>query len=585
MRAVSLLAVFIVAKICVLAGRALPLSAWTPIAYVWQDLLVASLFALVDWWLRRPLAGWAAYGLVVLYTALNVPVARTLSTPLTWPLLRAAGGPLKDSIISYATWANVALLLLILAAASILPFAVRRLPRRHLAVTAALLVPLVIIAGPVATARVDTCGLHRNVLSILLTTALPRIGAQSFSGDERSSPFGGELREDLSYYQGSAAGRNVVHVVLESTAARYLRPYGAAEDPMPHLTGLTAQSILFENAYAVYPESIKGFFSVLCSTYPAFDTSPEIYARVRPPSLAGVLAAAGYHTALFHSGRFEYLGMEAIVRNRGYHTLEDAGDIGGDHHSSFGVDDERITVRRLLAWIDSLPKGERFFVTYLPIAGHHPYSSPDAGPFSNGEAIGRYRNALHHADAAIACLLEGLERRGLSRKTLIIIHGDHGEAFGQHDGNFAHTLFIYEENIHVPLLIAFPGLVQQPVRIRRVASLIDIAPTILDLLGLPIPDVYQGKSLLDARPCMALFFTDYSLGLLGLRDGDWKFIYELDSGRSKLYDLNNDPDEARDRSAQEPERITAYRKHLTDWSAGQKGRILAHPAGSTLEAK
>ncbi len=300
---------------------------------------------------------------------------------------------------------------------------------------------------------------------------------------------------------------------------------------MPHLTRLAKQAVRFESAYAVYPESIKGLFSILCSSYPALDTQPETYERITTPALPAVLKKAGYHTALFHSGRFQYLGMESIIRNRGYELLEDAGSIGGAHNSSFGVD-EPSTVRRVLAWIDSVPKGERFFVTYLPIAGHHPYFVPEPGPFPEQTDLDRYRNALHYADAALGQLLRGLEKRGLDRKTLFVIFGDHGEAFGQHPGNFGHTIFIYEENVHVPFFIVAPGLIQDPVRVGRVASLIDAAPTILDLLGIAAPPDYQGSSLLNAEPRMALFFTDYSLAFLGLRDGDWKFIHDVESGRS-----------------------------------------------------
>src|SRR5256885_12140766 len=99
-----------------------------------------------------------------------------------------------------------------------------------------------------------------------------------------------------------------------------------------------------------------------------------MYAAVHCRSIAAALGGAGYATALFHSGRFMYLGMDAIVRNRGYHRLEDAGDIGGNHTSSFGVD-EPATVARLLHWIDELPADRPVFVTYLPIASHHPYDT------------------------------------------------------------------------------------------------------------------------------------------------------------------------------------------------------------------
>jgi len=105
-------------------------------------------------------------------------------------------------------------------------------------------------------------------------------------------------------------------VVLESAGARYLRPYGASNDPMPNLSNMANSAIVFENAYSVYPESIKGLFSVLCSRYPAMDTNQDSYSRIVTPGIASILKAAGYHTALFHSGRFMYLGMDAVVRGR-----------------------------------------------------------------------------------------------------------------------------------------------------------------------------------------------------------------------------------------------------------------------------
>jgi hypothetical protein len=76
---------------------------------------------------------------------------------------------------------------------------------------------------------------------------------------------------------------------------------------------------------------------------------------------------------------------------------------------------------------------------------------------------------------------------------------------------------------------------------------------------------------------MALFGTDYSLGLLGLRDGRWKCIHELDSGQSQLFDLGDDAEEKHNRAAEFPERVTAYRAHLLRWSAAQKYRIVRRP--------
>jgi glucan phosphoethanolaminetransferase (alkaline phosphatase superfamily) len=577
MKALALLGVFFIAKLAVLAGRPIQLSAWGLIAYFWQDVLVALLFGLLDLAIRRPWIGWMLYGAAVLYVAINVPIARVLSSPLTWPMIGAAGGTLSDSIKYHATPGNIALMLLVVVVAVALVWLLHRFKvRSRPAIIIAALV--VVLSGPFASSRVETIGLDRNPVMALVTTAMPRLSASvagvEIEKDWRASPLPGPpIGEDLSGWRASAAGRNVVLIVLESAGARYLRPYGARQDPMPNLSELSETALIFEDAYAVYPESIKALFSTLCSRYPAMDTKTESYAGITTESLSSVLNNAGYRTALFHSGRFMYLGMEAVVENRGYEVLEDAGAIGGNHESSFGVD-EPSTVNRALAWIDSLDRGERFFLTYLPIAGHHPYETPEPGPFPEQEETDRYLNALYYSDASLGLLLGGLRERGLDQKTLFIIFGDHGQAFGQHEGNYGHSLFLYEENIRVPYLVASPGLITEQARITKTISLIDTAPTILDLLGLPQPADYQGSSALGRKPAMALFYTDYSLGLMGLRDGCWKFIDEIESGRAKLFDLCRDAAEMNDLSDLYAERVTAYRGLLRRWAAAQKALIL-----------
>jgi arylsulfatase A-like enzyme len=260
--------------------------------------------------------------------------------------------------------------------------------------------------------------------------------------------------------------------------------------------------------------------------------------------------------------------MEAVIRHRGYEVLEDAGAIGGNVNSSFGVD-EPAAVNRILGWIDSLPPGQPFFVTYLPVAGHHPYATPDPGPFANNNEFGNYLNALHYGDQSLGALLQGLRDRRLDEKTLFVLFGDHGEAFQQHDGNSGHSMFVYDENVRVPYIIAAPGLLHGQTRAHVTASLIDTAPTVLDLLGLPISRDFQGSSLLNSDSRMALFFTDYSLSLLGLYDACWKYIYEVDSNHSRLYDVCKDPSERVDLSIHQTQRTKVYREHLQHWISSQ----------------
>ncbi len=571
MRSVALFAVLVVARLLSLSGTPVPFSFWTPIAYLWQDAAVALVFAVLDYLVGRDWFGWGLYGLAVLYIALNVAIVRVLFSPLTLPMIRAAGGPLADSIKYYVTVKNVAAIALTILASVLLAIIARRLKLRA--------VPLLIVAsafiatGPFAISKVDTAGRYRNAFGALLPMSITSRADNLERRDWRATPFPDDTRRitDLSRYRNSAAGRNVVMILLESTAARYWPASAEALDPMPNLTAFAAQGISFRHAYAVYPESIKGLLSVLCSKYPSFNVPPEVYSGVVCPALPQQLADAGYRTALFHSGRFMYLGMPSVIEKRGYEVLEDAGAIGGNVHSSFGVDDSS-TVKRALSWIDSLKAGERFFITYLPVAGHHPYVIPTRGPVvpaGGNEDETRYLNALHYGDEALGELLKGLEARNLDRKTLFVIFGDHGEAFGQHDGNFGHTLFIYDENIRVPYVIVAPGLMQEPIQSESAVSLIDTAPTILDLLGLPIPRELQGTSMLDPHARMSLFFADYSLRWLGLYDQCRKYFFEMESGHSRFFDVCKDPNETIDLSDRETTRAAAYQGRLKEWIGAQ----------------
>jgi phosphoglycerol transferase MdoB-like AlkP superfamily enzyme len=437
------------------------------------------------------------------------------------------------------------------------------LPDRRIAVAAAAAAVAMTAFGPVARAHVESVGMHRNALvALIATTAELRRGGGE---DAPIPPLPAEGEGiDLRQLAGAAKGRNVIWVLLESTGARYLAPYGASRDPMPRLTELTRDSIQLDHAYAAYPMSIPGLYSMLCSKAPPpHAASSSLSGQERPcPSIASELSAAGYRTALVHSGRFVYLGMRGVVERRGFDSLVDAGDIGGKYATSFGVD-EASAVKRALAEVDAGPRDEPFFLMYVPIAGHHPYHSPGEGPrpFGTREPIDAYASDLYHGDSALGDLIDGIAARGLAEKTLWVITGDHGQAFYQHEGNFGHAMFVYEENMHVPLFVVAPGLLHGRVRAPQIASVIDIAPTILDLLGLRIPEVYSGRSFLSPDPGAARFYADQVVDLVGVRSGPYKLIHDMDSGRSKLFDLRSDPGETVDLSGREAIRAAQMERH------------------------
>lgn len=545
---------------------------WTLPAFLAHDAAVALAFWALDRATRRSAWLWIGYAAVALLAAINVPIVRAVGASLTVPMLRAARGPLLDSIRAYITPSNVLAVVLVSVAAAVLPGLLRRTPAglRRTALGCGI---LLLALAPIATARVTTVGRERNVITALSSSLWPRLASTGSAGDAdwRVSPFGASATPSRIDYRGAAAGFNVILIVLESTAAQYLAPYGAPDDPMPAISKLAARSLVVEDAYAPYPESIRALYSLGCAQSPAFDVSAEQLASAGCDALPLRLSGAGYRTALYHSGRFAYLGMGETLAALKFETMVDAGGIGGRVESSFGVD-EPSTVTKMLEWIDRGDAARPFFLTYLPTAGHHPYASSGAGPFTGSDDLSAYKNAIHEGDAAVATLIAGLHERGLDSRTVIVVTGDHGEAFGQHSGNYAHSFFIYDENIRVPLIVHVPG--RPAGRLKRVASLIDVAPTVLDIVGAqPMVNV-EGVSLLDGPDRLALFFTDYAVGWLGLRDGCRKYSFEVEARHSHLYDVCDDPFETVDLADASVDRVLAYRDHVERWAAARRAAVI-----------
>jgi hypothetical protein len=555
-------------------------TAWAPVTLLYQEVWAALAWFVLDLMivragmvLGRPVLAdrlcWGVYALLAGYVAINVPVARQFSTPLTLAFLEAAGLALRDSITAYATLGNIIALL----GGGAVAIVCARWIRGRRPLVWGVVAAIVLVLGPIGARRSDTLGLHRGALATLVTTAWARWAPRSREVlAVVELPAEGPAL-DLSHLTASARGLDVIWVILESTGARHLKSYGATLDATPRLTGLAQQALIFERMYTSYPESIKSLLPILCGAAPALHTPAHAYAAGRSPceALPVALAAAGYRTGLFHSGRFVYLGMADMVEGRGFDVLADAAVIGGPHAVSFGTDD-RSTVRRVLQFIDEA--GDRpYFALYMPIAGHHPYRTPGTGtrPFPATSEQEHHRNDLYVGDEALGELIDGVRARGRMDRTLWIVMGDHGEAFHEHPANFAHSLFVYEENVHIPVIMVVPGALRQALRVPQVGGTIDLAPTLLDLLGLG--RIGAGRSLLRGEPGVARFFTDHSGVLLGLRHDRWKCIVDVERGTTRLFDLEADPGETEDVAAREPARAQRYQVALAAWAAGNAARL------------
>jgi arylsulfatase A-like enzyme len=176
----------------------------------------------------------------------------------------------------------------------------------------------------------------------------------------------------------------------------------------------------------------------------------------------------------------------------------------------------------------------------------------------------RYLNGVRHTDRALGKLLRHLQERGLAESTLVVVVGDHGQAFGQH-GQKLHAGGLYEENVHVPLILINPRLFKGEEN-PTVAGLLDVAPTVLDLLGVSPPGDWQGRSLFSReRSPRIYFFTPWADFLFGYREGDRKCIFNATANKYEVFDLPTDPKETHNLASRSPELVQQIPQRLAAW--------------------
>jgi len=148
----------------------------------------------------------------------------------------------------------------------------------------------------------------------------------------------------------------------------------------------------------------------------------------------------------------------------------------------------------------------------------------------------------------------------------VLITGDHGEAFADPHRQRGHAWSVYEEEVHVPLLIWNPRLFPEGQRSQQIGGHVDLNPTLADLLGVEAQPEWQGFSLFDPqRPNRAFFMAIAGGDVFDVREGDWKYIYDVTSGRESLFNLRLDPQEQHDFARGEPERALQLRQRVAAW--------------------
>ena len=341
--------------------------------------------------------------------------------------------------------------------------------------------------------------------------------------------------------------RNVLLISIDTLRADHVGSYGFARPTTPHIDGVAKEGVLFRNVYTPVPMTLPSHCSMMTGTLPpSHGVRDNLHKRLPDGSvtLAERLKAKGLATAAVVSSvvldrRFNLSqGFDSYDdRFQAQHKIGDLAERKGDE-----------TTARATEWLASHASAPFFlFVHYYD--PHDPYEPP--APFAAQWRDDPYSGAVAFADQGVGQLLEKLKQLGLYEQTLIVITGDHGEMLGEH-GELNHGFFIYEAALKVPLILRVPG---GPARqVEQAVSLIDVAPTVVALLGAPALEQAQGIDLsplltgsggIDAgRPLYAETVTPtqyYGAGsLLGVIVDGWKLI---ETSRPELYDLRRDPGE------------------------------------------
>ncbi len=344
---------------------------------------------------------------------------------------------------------------------------------------------------------------------------------------------------------------NILLVTLDTTRPDRLGAYGYPKAVTPEIDRLARDGALFENAYSPVPMTLPAHTTILTGTTPVFHGIRLNGKQVLSPeavTLAKVLKSSGFSTAAFVSSfvldsrfgldqGFDYYGdrMEEPGQVKNLESERRAGTVFGD----------------FAAWLERRPAG-RFFAWVHFYDPHYPYAPPE--PYRSDPRLpDPYDGELAVMDHYVGEILRRLADKGLADSTLVILAGDHGEAFGEHGETNGHTIFAYEENIRVPLIIWGARGFPRGLRIAGRAGLDDIFPTVLDFLKIKMPPSVQGRSLVPLLNGRRLpdrdlvfesrYFQDV-LGcapLRGLISGPFKFI---DLPRPELYDLSTDAAES-----------------------------------------
>ena len=364
--------------------------------------------------------------------------------------------------------------------------------------------------------------------------------------------------------------RNVVVLLIDTLRASKLQAYyPKTRVKTPTVDTFASEGTLFERSQSPENWTKPSVASVLTSLHPATHNTKQDASKLPKSALmlSEVYQKAGFQTASF-------------IAN-GYVSNAFGFDQGWDHYTNYIREARNTTASNVFGeaegWIEKNKDG-RFFVYIQTIDPHVPYDPPakflemyDSLPY-NGQVQNRrthlmlddakknpkkyaftkrdkeHIEALHdgeisYHDEYFGKFLTKLRELGLDENTLIVVTSDHGEEFQEH-GSWGHGHSVYQELLGVPLMFRWPGVIPANTRIGPVVSTLDIGPTVLEATGVPIPDQFEGRSLLgfmrgDWPQGPYVAFSDFLDHRRVIRGGDWKMIIRGNLSQV-IFDLEHD---------------------------------------------
>jgi len=427
--------------------------------------------------------------------------------------------------------------------------------RSHLRWLGALAVAWAVVAVAVAV-LVHRFGLQEQGVKIAwLSVPQERIGVAPTLSEADSIPAG----------PGALNGCNLLLVTLDTTRADRIRCYGNRDIETPTLDRLAQAGVLFSQALAPTPTTLPSHATILTGLYPVHHgvRANGVFRLSRANrTLAEMLSENGYRTGAVISA---FVLSSRFGLDQGFDRYDD--DLRDDAApDDLGVVERRAdqTTKRALRWLDGAAD-EPFFLWVHYFDPHAVYQPP--GPYAERYAHNPYDGEIAFVDSQLGILLGAIEERGWTDRTLVVAVGDHGEGLAEHNEH-THGYLLYDVTLKVPLIMSCGRRLGGGVHVNRRVSLVDLAPTVLTLLGVETTDRFDGADLTRPPAAPPPLYAETYHGLMefgwaalqAVYDGDHKYIH---GPNPELFDLVRDPFERQNLLVAQPQLAATLVEKLT----------------------